>query len=280
MTKLTLQFIFTLLVLISSIYCMAVRSKGTNENKTTNSTNLKPITTSTDADDLYYDICDRKDDLIIQKEYSTIKCLSKASTGKKCIETITGMKNINSPSKFRTWFCTKNNTIENYEKLQSIGSQCRVNISTELESVVSDCEVDEDARLAHIDICINKNEDTAKARFAVIKCTIEIGGKNGTECVEKTLDTSPPPKNHTAFAKWYCESHNISSEHTTGVSDALVEDCEFEDPTWIEKIEQCVDNYTETLESSAGESSGETADTSASVDDSGEESADEPIAIE
>ena len=268
------------LTIISTINCMAVRSskgQGGNETKSNSTSNSKPITLSSDADDLHYDICEKKDDLVTQREFSLIKCLSKTESGLKCVESITQVNHMNSPGKFRNWFCEKNTSYEtNYDKLQTIGTTCRANISTELESVVTDCEVEEDARLVHIDICINKNEDTVKARYAVIKCTIEIGGKNGTDCVEKTLELSPPPSNHTAFAKWYCDSHNITSEHATGVSDALIEDCEFADPTWVDKIEECVNKFTDTLE----ESSNESSETNDSGDDSTEESADEPIAVE
>lgn len=274
--SLTITLVATL-ALFSSTHAMAVRSKGQVANDTkSNSSNVKPLG-STDADDLHYDICERKDDLITQREFSLIKCLSKVPSGQKCIESMTDASNLNSPSKFRSWFCMGNISHEvNFEKLQSIGTTCRANISSELESIVTDCEVDEDARLAHIDICINRNEDTIKARFAVIKCTIEIGGKNGTECVEKTLEVSPPPSNHTAFAKWYCDSHNITSEHATGVSDALVEDCEFSDATWVDKIEQCVDKFTEALESSA--ESDESSDSSEDLTE--DQSSDEPIAVE
>lgn len=227
---------------------------------------LKPLDLSSEVEDLYYDICEQKDSIIAEREFISIKCMmNKAPDVTQCISMTSGVNELKSVSDFKKWFCAYNASIDiNYQKLQTMNSECRNQVSKENEVFVSECESEEDSRLTHIDICINKNEETAKSRFAIIKCTVDIAGDNGTECIKQTLKVDSIPSNHTVFADWYCSTFNSTEQDY--FDSKYTEQCDFSDEGYIDKIETCTEKVTQDLRESD------------ELDD--DEAIDEPIAVE
>lgn len=254
------------LTLVSHITGAAVLTK-VNDTKviTVTTSTAQSIDSSSEADDLYYDICEEKDTLVAEKEFITIKCINSALNGTSpCITSTAGVSKMQTVSDLKEWYCSLNTSVDvNYRKLQKINSVCRNEISEDLETLVSDCESQEDSRLTHVDICEKKNEETAKTRFAVINCTVQVAGNDGVECIKRTLKVSSVPNNHTVFADWYCSTYNATSQYTFDV--AYTEECDFSDETFIDKIESCAEKYSQQ---------------SHDDDDDDDDANDEPIAIE
>lgn len=187
--------------------------------------------------------------------------MNRVTNGSQCIESTAGVK-MQSVRDFKDWYCAFNSSVDvKHTKLQEINSQCRNGIPEQFETLVSDCESQEDSRLTHMDICVNKNEETAKTRFAVINCTIQIAAKEGIECIQRTLNVSSVPSNHTVFADWYCSTYNATSQYTFDT--AYTEECDFEDESYIDRIEACAEKSTQELD-----------------EEPEDEANDEPIAVE
>ena len=266
----SLPFITLVIALAASLAaCASIAS----DDKVTAVDTVKLITStprsldlSSEVEDLYFEICEQKDSMSAEREFIGIKCMNKAPDSSKCISITSGVKSeMKSVSDFKEWFCAYNASIDvNYQKLQTINSKCRNQVSKESEALVSECESEEDSRLTHMDICVNKNEESAKSRFAIIKCTVDIAGDNGTECIKRTLKVTSIPSNHTVFADWYCSTYNATNEDS--FDSMYTEQCDFEDESYIDRIETCTEKVTQDLRESD------------ELED--DEANDEPIAVE